>query len=200
MRRRRRRRSSGPSLSYMYKEKRFHIGMFYEVLTWSFIVVASIVLGIILVYLFGIKTSVVGPSMEPNLYNGQEVLINRVAFQFAAPKRGDVIAFRPNGNVNTHLSVKRVIGVPGDSVQISNGSVYINDEEYKDDVSDDTFDGGIAIEKISLGPDEYFVLGDNRFASEDSRSANIGNVSRSMIEGKVWLHMKFNEQSIGVVH
>lgn len=197
---RRRRRSSGPSLSYIYREKKFHIGMFYDVLTWSFIIVAAIVLGIILVYLFGIKTSVVGSSMEPNLYNGQEVMINRVAFQFTAPKRGDVIAFRPNGNVNTHLSVKRVIGVPGDSIQITNGSVYINDEVYKDDVSDDTFDGGVATEKIALGPDEYFVLGDNRFASEDSRSANIGNISRSMIEGKVWLHLKYNEESIGVVH
>lgn len=199
MRRRSRWRKSrrGPSLTYIRREKKFHIGIVYEILQWFFIVFIAVFLAVAIVYSFGIKTSVVGDSMEPSLYNGEEILINKVAYQFAAPKQGDVIVFRPNGNANAHFSVKRVVATPGDRIFISQGKVVINGMVYAGDVADDTKNAGIASEEIILGADEYFVLGDNRNNSEDSRSANIGNISRSMIEGKAWYHMKDKTGKMG---
>lgn len=192
-------RRKGPSLSYIRKEKRLHIGMFYEVMQWVVMIFIAIFLAVALVYAFGIRTSVVGESMEPSLSAGQEVLINKIAYQFAAPKQGDVIVFRPNGNENAYLSVKRVVATPGDTIQIVSGKVIINGQVYTDDVTDDTKNPGIAAEEITLAADEYFVLGDNRDNSEDSRSANIGNISRGMIEGKAWYRLKFKSKGRGKV-
>lgn len=183
-------RKRGPSLTYIKREKKFHVGIIYEIGQWIGLILIAIFLAVAIVYAFGIKTNVVGESMEPTLYNGQEVLINKVAYQFTAPKRGEVIVFRPNGNANAHLSVKRVVAIPGDTIQIISGKVIVNDMVYANDVADDTRDPGLAAERIELGADEYFVLGDNRNNSEDSRSANIGNISRGMIEGKAWYHLK----------
>lgn len=185
-----RRRSGGPSLSYINRERKFNINNLYQVLQWVFLVFIAVFMGVALVFAFGIRTSVVGESMEPALSNGQEVLINKIAYQFSAPKQGDVIVFRPNGNENAHLSVKRVVATPGDTVQIVQGKVVINGSVYTKDRAEDTRDPGIAASEILLGADEYFVLGDNRRNSEDSRSANIGNISRGMIEGKAWYHLK----------
>lgn len=197
MNRRRRRREI--SLSYGRRPGKSKIGLIKEIFSWLFLIIVSIALAVVLVYLFGIRTSVVGSSMEPTLSNGQEVMINSVAYQLAAPKRGDVIVFKPNGNKNAHYSIKRIIGIPGDTVQIKNGLVYINAAAYKGDVSDDTREAGIAADEIVLAADEYFVLGDNRMTTEDSRSANIGNVSRSMIEGKAWLALKHGDESMKLV-
>lgn len=173
--------------------------MISDILSWIFGIVAAIFLAFVIVYLFGTRTAVAGSSMEPNLSNGQEVLINKMAFQFSAPKRGDVIAFRPNGNEKAHISIKRVIGVPGDSIRIVAGKVFLNGVEFEDDWAADTRDGGVAQEEVVLGADEYFVMGDSRQNSEDSRSANIGNVSRGMIEGKVWYHLKSDKDGNGKV-
>ncbi|MFT3985311.1 MAG: signal peptidase I [Lachnospiraceae bacterium] len=189
----------GGSLSFRQKEKKLNQNVIYEILTWVFGVAAAVFLAIVLVYSVGIRTSVVGASMEPSLHNGQEVLINRVIYQFSSPKRGDVIVFRPNGNQNSHFYVKRVIGLPGETVQIVQGQVYLDGELYRDDITDDTKEAGIAETEIELGAEEYFVLGDNRDNSEDSRSANIGNVSRSMIEGKAWFHLGSGAEQMGKV-
>ncbi len=192
-------RPGGPSLSYINRERSFNVNILYQILQWIFLVFIAVFMGIALVYAFGIRTSVVGDSMEPALSNGQEVLINKIAYQFTAPKQGDVIVFRPNGNENTHLSVKRVVATPGDTVQIVQGKVIINGAVYVRDRADDTRDPGVAASEIVLGADEYFVLGDNRRSSEDSRSANIGNISRGMIEGKAWYHLKGKNSEAGRV-
>ena len=197
MARRRSKKSGGPTLSYINHEKSFNVNILYQVLQWVFLVFIAVFLGIAVIYAFGIRASVVGDSMEPALSNGQEVLINKIAYQFSAPKQGDVIVFRPNGNENAHLSVKRVVATPGDTVQIIQGKVVINGAVYIGDRADDTKDAGVAASEIVLGPDEYFVLGDNRRSSEDSRSANIGNISRGMIEGKAWYHMKGKNSEAG---
>lgn len=197
MARRRSKKSGGPTLSYINHEKSFNVNILYQVLQWVFLVFIAVFLGIAVIYAFGIRASVVGDSMEPVLSNGQEVLINKIAYQFSAPKQGDVIVFRPNGNENAHLSVKRVVATPGDTVQIIQGKVVINGAVYVGDRADDTKDAGVAASEIVLGPDEYFVLGDNRRSSEDSRSANIGNISRGMIEGKAWYHMKGKNSEAG---
>ena len=178
-------------------EKKLSMAIIYDVISWIFGIVAAVFLGIMTVNFVGISTSVVGSSMEPTLYNGEEVLLNRIVYQFSAPARGDVIAFHPNGDANTHLYVKRIVGLPGETFQIKQGSVYINGEMYAMDTM--TNDPGIAVEPVNLGDDEYFVMGDNRDNSEDSRSANIGNVSREMIEGKVWYHLKYGDTRMGKV-
>lgn len=173
------------------------MAVLYEVLFWVFGSMAAVFLGIMTVNFVGVKTSIIGSSMEPSLHNGEEVLLNKIVYQFSVPERGDVIAFHPNGDENTHLYVKRIVGLPGETIQIKQGSVYIDGEMKVMDTP--TEDPGIAAEAIKLSDDEYFVMGDNRDNSEDSRSANIGNVSREMIEGKVWYHMKYEDTRMGRV-
>ncbi|MCR4685535.1 MAG: signal peptidase I [Lachnospiraceae bacterium] len=176
------------------QRKKVNFGRLYEVLTWVFGVLLSAFLGAFLVYAFGIRTSVIGPSMEPVLSAGQGILLDRIIYQFSSPDRGDVVVFHPNGNENTHLYVKRVIALPGETVQIKQGRLYINGVQFAQDYSRELMEPGIAENAITLGVEDYFVLGDNRAESEDSRSADIGVVTRSMIEGKAWLHLERDEE------
>ena len=194
------RRKRRKSLSFHEKpKKKFNKLLFYEIISWVFGIILAVFLSFMIIMFFGIKTSMVGSSMEPVIYSGQNVLINRVAYNMASPKRGDIIVFKPNGNKNSHLYIKRVIGLPGETVQIMNGKVYINGSVLKDDVATDSKEAGIAASEITLNTDEYFVLGDNRTNSEDSRSANIGNVKTSMIEGKPWYRLKFGDKKAGKI-
>ncbi len=187
-------------LSFYEKKKRISREMIREIFVTLFYCFAAILVAFVIVFSVGMKISVIGVSMEPALYNGQEVLINRFSYKILAPKRGDVIAFLPNGNTNSHYYLKRVIGLPGERVQIIGGYVYINGEPLgEDETYDKIADAGIAETEISLGSDEYFVLGDNRNASEDSRSGNIGPVKRETITGKVWFKMPQGEDPMGFV-
>ncbi len=139
---------------------------------------------------FGMRFTVLGNSMEPTLYEGDSLLINRVAYRLGTPHHNDVVAFLPEGNLNAQYSIKRVVGVPGDRIMITNGSLYVNGERYRD--SADTasiIEAGRAGSEITLGEDEYFVLGDNRNSSEDSRYETIGNVGINEIYGKLWFNV-----------
>ena len=139
------------------------------------------------VYFIGLRTSVVGQSMSPTLENRQEILVNRFIYSISNPKPNDIIVFLPNGNEKSHYYVKRVIGVPGDVVQVKDGAVYVNGELFEEAVETAAIlDAELAEEEIRLEEDEYFVLGDNRNNSEDSRYANIGNVKKEHITGKAW--------------
>lgn len=136
------------------------------------------------------RTTIVGNSMQPAIENGDTVLINRLAYSFGKPKRYSVIAFQPAGIKSSKVYVKRVIGLPGETVQIQDGKVYINGSELTDDVSQDNIlTSGLASNEITLGENEYFVLGDSRNNSEDSRFANIGLVKEDDIIGSVWFIM-----------
>lgn len=168
-----------------------------ETLVGSIVV---IFLAFVIVFSVGMRTSVIGDSMEPSLYNAQEILMNRIIYKISTPKRGDVIVFLPNGNQNSHYYVKRVVGLPGETVQIRNGSVYIDGALLEEDESlDKMIDAGIAQNGIVLANDEFFVLGDNRNSSEDSRSGNIGAVKKNTIIGKAWYHMASGDESMGLV-
>lgn len=145
--------------------------------------VTAFALGVLLVLAFGYTITNVGGSMETAIAHNQKVLINRTSYLVFAPKVNDVIVFK-QGN-NEHLYIKRVVATPGDTVQIINGELYVNDAIVKDDF-DKIADPGIAEEKIALGKDEYFVMGDNRNNSEDSRSNTVGTIQRSQIIGKAW--------------
>lgn len=191
---------STSGLSFYEKESRVNGGLIMEIGTYVFWTVAMALLAFVFIYCFGIRTSVVGVSMQPTLYHGEEILIDRFSYFFSAPKSGDVVVFLPNGNENTHYYVKRVIGVPGDMVLIENGIIYVNEEFYEDkSLYDKIEDGGIAETGIVLGEDEFFVLGDNRNNSEDSRSSNIGVVRREYIIGKAWMHLKYGDQQLGLI-
>lgn len=134
------------------------------------------------------RTNINGNSMQPVLCNGDNVMINRFSYAYTSPKRYDVIAFKTSGTGFNKIYIKRVIGVPGDKVAIIDGKVYINDKQLADDVfTDNILTAGLAANSLTLGKDEYFVLGDNRNNSEDSRFANIGIVRKSNIIGSAWL-------------
>lgn len=169
-----------------------------EVFNYIFGIIFSAGLAFFLMYNWGIKTSVIGVSMEDTLYNGQTILISRLAYLVKKPAVGDIIVFKPNGNENTHYYVKRVVAVPGDTVEFREGRLYVNDI-MEETTFDKTADPGIAEEPLVLDVDEYFVLGDNRNNSEDSRSGNIGPVERSLIEGRAWYKFTMEDSYMGFV-
>ena len=187
-------------LTFYEKEKKINKSTIHEILSTLFYCGVAVFLAFVLVFSVGMKISMVGVSMEPALYNGQEVLINRFIYKITSPKRGDVIAFLPTGNQNSHYYLKRIVGLPGESIQIIDGYVYINGERVPEDEYDKMADYGIAGNEIQLGSDEYFVLGDNRNMSEDSRSGNIGAVKKDTIAGKVWFHLSCDEEGTGFVN
>ena len=153
--------------------------------------IVDIVLIICAAYLFVMafftNVNVVGHSMNDTLNDGDVALINKVAYDFGKPDRYDVIAFEPKvANVSEYY-IKRIIGLPGETVQIKDGRVYIDGSLLKNDVIDmQIYNAGIASEPVKLGANEYFVLGDNRNNSEDSRYGDIGNINKKYIVGKVW--------------
>ena len=165
-----------------------------EVVIWAVEILILCMAAVFLVLAFGERVSVAGDSMNPALKNGDVVLINRIVYGIKSPSRGDVVAFRPNGDADAHYQIKRIVGLPGETVQITDGSVYIDGEEVTDHVYVTGIDyAGLAEEPLELGEDEYFVMGDNASASDDSRTAEIGNVSRDDIYGKVWFEAGFGE-------
>lgn len=173
-------------LKFYTKRKDENVNQIRNILIWIFQIVFVILAAWALVYFMGGKTSVIGQSMDPTLKNGDNVLVNKAAYLLTSPKRNDIIVFKPNGNDNSHNYVKRVIGLPGETIQIKNGVVYVDGEKLDDKIDVSIINAGIAEEEIKISEGEYFVLGDNRNKSEDSRYANIGNIKKSDIEGKAW--------------
>lgn len=178
-------RKSG--LTFYDDEKKFDREHLRNIAELAVSTVIIIFIACVIMFFFGMKTAVIGDSMEPTLYNGQSILIDRFIYIISSPRRNDVIVFMPNGNKNSHYYVKRVIGLPGETVLIRNGVIYINGTVLDENDRYDTIaDPGIASDPVKLGKNEYFVLGDKRNSSEDSRSGNIGAVSKDMITGKAW--------------
>ena len=137
----------------------------------------------------GQRTIVIGDSMNPTLQDGENLITDKITYRFKEPKRFDIIVF-PYKDNTSKLLIKRIIGMPGETVQIENGRVYINGHELNEDYGNAVMnDGGIAANAITLGEDEYFVLGDNRNNRQDSRFASVGNVHRSDIIGRAWLRI-----------
>lgn len=147
-----------------------------------------------IVLFYGQRVSNAGDSMSPVLKNGDVVLVDRLVYNIVRPKRGDIIVFKPGGNENAHYMIKRVAALPGETIQIKNGSIYINGAVWTEKiyVSDITL-AGLAAEPVELGSDEYFVIGDNHEGSDDSRTPDVGNVKRKDIFGKAWFIASFGE-------
>jgi len=153
----------------------------------------ALILGVVMFFLIQstIQSSVViGTSMEPNIHNGQRLLINKIAYSFHEPERGDVIVFDPpSGSELEDDYIKRVIGLPGETVEIKNGIVYIHQREGTVlilDESDYIADPARSPYMGTTIPDgSYFVLGDNRNNSYDSRGG--WTVLSESVVGKAWL-------------
>ncbi len=130
-------------------------------------------------------TSVEGSSMEPTIEDGSQLVVEQISYYLHEPERFDVIVFPNNQGANY---IKRIIGLPEETIQIKDGYVYINDKQLEEDYGKEIIeDSGLAVDKITLKKDEYFVLGDNRNGSIDSRRTDIGAVKREQIKGKAWL-------------
>ena len=175
-------------LSFNRKRRTVNYDLIQEVVIWILQIALVVFIAFVGVKFFGQRVSVIGDSMNPVLENGNITLINSMAYNMGTPKRGDIIAFKPNGNENAHYSIKRIVGLPGETVEIIDGAIYINGKELEEEyVTTEILEVGIVDEAMKLGSKEYFVLGDDRQNSEDSRTANIGAVKRGEIAGKVWL-------------
>lgn len=156
-----------------------------EIIIWLLLIVLTITASYFITTNVFVKTAVAGVSMEPTLMEGQVVIVNKIEYYLKSPKRNDVIVYKQSNREHSYYEIKRVIGLPGETVKIKNGIIYINDEVLKEKIKTETIENaGLAEEGIKLDDNEYFVLGDNRNDSEDSRFASVGNVLRNEILGK----------------
>ncbi|WP_330587622.1 signal peptidase I [Anaerocolumna sedimenticola] len=145
----------------------------------------------LILHFVGQRTQVLGRSMENALSNQDNLIVDKLSYHFMKPHRFDIVVF-PVDDTKDVFYIKRIIGLPGETVQIIDGKVYINNkllnEHYgKEEISLDR--EGIAVKPIILGDKEYFVLGDNRNHSMDSRDPEVGNISKSAIIGKAWIRV-----------
>lgn len=161
-----------------------------EIILWIIEIAAAVLLGFLLVRYGAEKMTISGNSMETILNQDDSVIIDKLTGKIRGYKRFDVIAFQQKGKEHDFYNVKRIVGLPGEKVRISGGKLYINDELLEDKfAAEEMNNAGMASKEILLEENEYFVLGDNRNSSEDSRFANIGNVMKSDIIGRVFLRM-----------
>lgn len=145
----------------------------------------------------GQRTVVIGDSMETTLQDGDNLITDKLTYHFVDPKRYDIVVF-PFKENTSQLLIKRIIGMPGETVQIIDGKVHINGYELAETYGNELIESpGLASEPITLGEDEYFVLGDNRNNSQDSRFESVGNIHRSDLIGRAWVRIwPLNEISL----
>ena len=161
-----------------------------ELLSWILYILLVIALTWFVITFIGQRTRVEGHSMETTLSDGDNLIVDKLTYHFTDPKRYDVIVFPYQHAENTYY-IKRIIGLPGETVQVkTDGYVYINGERLDEHFGAELMeDPGIAAEEIQLGKNEYFVLGDNRNHSSDSRDPSVGILTRDQIIGRTWLRI-----------
>lgn len=133
----------------------------------------------------GQRTVVIGHSMEYTLLDGDNLIVDKISYRLKDPQRFDIIVFPYEYKENTFY-IKRIIGLPGEKIQIdASGSIFINGSELTESYGREVIrDPGLAANTVTLGPDDYFVMGDNRNNSEDSRFSDVGVIHRKRIVGK----------------
>lgn len=158
-----------------------------EILSTSLYLLGVLLLTYLIVKYVMVRTDVIGPSMQPTLYSDDDLIVEKVSYRFGEPERFDVIVF-PFKHAERTYYIKRIIGLPGETVQIDDeGNIYINGEILEENYGKEVIKNpGIASEPIHLGSNEYFVLGDNRNDSSDSRDPSVGNIYRKDIVGRAW--------------
>ena len=170
-----------------------------ELSGWLLYIVLIIALTWTVVTFVGQRTEVRGSSMETTLSDKDQLIVDKMTYRFRDPKRYDIVVFPYQYQDNTYY-IKRIIGLPGETVQILSGMVYIDgmrlDEHYGNEIMENP---GIAEEPLTLGEDEYFVLGDNRNNSSDSRASDVGLIHRKDLIGRAWIRV-WPLSQIGVIH
>lgn len=161
-----------------------------ELLIFSLYILGALFAALMIIRFVGIRTEVHGNSMNDTLINGENLIVDKISYRFSNPERYDIVVFPYQHNKSIHY-IKRVIGLPGETVFIdSEGNIFINEvllnESYGREV---IHDPNRASEPIKLAKDEYFVLGDNRNHSSDSRDPTVGNIKRSELVGKAWVRI-----------
>lgn len=174
-----------------------------------YIVIAVVCIFVIPKYVIQ-RTEVSGPSMESTLHDEDSIMVEKVSYRFGKPSRFDIIVFyhffdednQDKKDENAYdLYVKRIIGLPGETVQIVGETILINGKPLEENYGKDPINyQGVAEEPIVLGEDEYFVLGDNREVSQDSRYEEVGNIKKDQIVGKAWVRVyPFNKMGFLVM-
>ena len=158
---------------------------------WVFALVVAAAFGALVAVVMFQSVTMQESSMEPTISVGEKYFMNRAIYRVSSPKRGDIIVFRTNASADAALHIRRVIGLPGETIQIVDGRILINGEAYREQGQDvpAMANAGLAANPVTLESNEYFVLGDNRNNSEDSRYGEIGSVNKKYISGKLWFQI-----------
>ena len=160
-----------------------------ELSAWLIYILVIIVISYLVITFVGQRTQVSGSSMETTLSDGDQLIVDKISYRFRDPNRYDIVVFPYQYEKNTYY-IKRIIGLPGETVQIVDGYVYIDgqklDEHYGNEVMENP---GLAADPVVLGDGEYFVLGDNRNRRQDSRAANVGVIHRDDLLGRAWIRI-----------
>ncbi|SFQ05273.1 signal peptidase I [Lachnospiraceae bacterium XBB1006] len=161
-----------------------------EILHFVLYIVAVLLATYLIVHYVGQRTVVVGESMRETLQDGDNLVVDKISYALHDPERFDIIVFPYAYGEDTYY-IKRIIGLPGETVQITEkGTILINGSELKESYGREVMqDPGMAAEPIILGKDEYFVLGDNRNDSEDSRYEDVGCIKKEDIIGRAILRI-----------
>lgn len=174
-------------------------GVFRELLGWIIYILIIIGLTYLIITYVGQRTRVSGHSMETTLSDGDNLIVDKLSYRFQDPKRYDIIVFPYKYQEDTYY-IKRIIGLPGETVQVVDGYAYINGELLETDIygAEVMNESGIAENPITLGENEYFVLGDNRNHSSDSRDPSVGVLTREDLIGRAWVRI-YPFDKVGVI-
>lgn len=160
-----------------------------EIISTVVYLLAVVALTFLFVQFVGQRTHVNGDSMNATLEDGDNLIVDKISYRFTDPDRFDIIVFPYQYQENTYY-IKRIIGMPGETVQIQDGMIYIDGEVLEETYGKEVMQyAGIASDPITLGEDEYFVLGDNRNNSSDSRDPSVGNIKEDQIVGKAFIRI-----------
>lgn len=160
-----------------------------ELLSWVIYLLLVIGVSFLLVTFVGQRTKVQGRSMQNTLSDGDNLIVDKISYRFRDPERFEIIVFPYQYQENTYY-IKRIIGLPGETIQIKDGYIYIDGELLEEHYGAEVMEqSGIAADPIELGEDEYFVLGDNRNHSADSRDPSVGVLKRDQLMGRAFLRI-----------